>query len=195
MLECKSQFLCGCLVGAWAYFWLCIIAFAPLQASIWPLLSFTAVFVKPLHLFPLQRKKWSAWWKGCHENSEFHGDEHDHHRMYATLKLPLNFWTFYKRNACNQTHRPVFILLPPPFPPTLGLNLLHSAGLLANLNVTGQWIRPLKSNTPKLCKRVELDLSWGTVLLTINYLSSKVISSFWLLKFLGFFEFVTFYLQ
>lgn len=128
----------------------------------------------------------SAGWKGFHENSEFHGDEQDHHRMCATLKLPLNFWTFYKKNACNQTHRPAFIPLPPPFLPTFGLNLLHSAGLLANLNVTGGWIRALKSNTPQLCTRVELDLGWGMVLLTINHLSSKVVSAAWLFKFLGF---------
>lgn len=163
---------------------------APLQASIWsPLLSFTAVFVKPLHLFPLQSKKWSTWWKGCHENSEFHDGERGHHKMYATLKLPLNFWTCYKKNACNQNHRPEFILLPPHFLPTLGLNILHSAALLANLNfaVMGGWIRPPKSNTSQLWKRVELDPSWGTVLLTINYLSSKVISAPWLLSFFSFF--------
>lgn len=187
--------LCVCLLGAWVYFWLCIIVFAPLQASVWPLLSFTAVFVKALHLFPLQRKKWGAGWKGCHENSEFHGDEQDHHRIYATLKLPLNFWAFYKKNACNQTRRPAFILLPPPFLPTFGLNLLHSAGLLANLNVSGGWVKPLKSNTPQLCTRVELDLSWGMLLLTINYLSSKVISAAWLLKFLGFLNLLHFILQ
>lgn len=59
----QISILCGCLVGAWVYFWLFILVFAPLQASVWPLLSFTAVFVKALHLFSLQRKKWSAGWK------------------------------------------------------------------------------------------------------------------------------------
>lgn len=50
-----------------------------------------------------------------------------------------------------------------------------------------RWIRPLKSNTPQFCTRVELDLSWGMLLLTINYLSSKVISAAWLLNVSGFF--------
>lgn len=118
--------------------------------------------------------------------------------MYATLKLPLNFWTCRKKNACNQNHRPESVLLPPPFLPTLGLNFLCSADLLANLSfaVMGGWIRPPKSNTPQLWKRLELDPSWGTVFLTINYLSSKVVSTPWLfLSFFVSFEFATFHLQ
>lgn len=56
-------------MGLECVFWLFIILLAPLQAQIWsPLLTFAAAFVKLLHLFPLQSKRWSTRWKGCHEN-------------------------------------------------------------------------------------------------------------------------------
>lgn len=52
MSQCKYQFLWSWGLGV--FFWLFIISSAPVQARIWPtLLTFTAVFGKPHHLFQL----------------------------------------------------------------------------------------------------------------------------------------------
>lgn len=88
----------------------------------------------------LPLKEWiPRWWAGSSQ-------------VHTTPKLPLNFWTRCKKNACSQNLRPKSILLPSPFLRAPALNSLHSAACLANLNfaATGGWIRHGNPTLPAL---------------------------------------------
>lgn len=147
--------LCGCLVGAWVYFWF----WMHLQhcRPVFDLCSVLQLcLLKHFTCFHYRERSEVLGGKVVMKTVNFLVMIRI---IMGCMQLLNSPWTFglsrRKMPAIKPTDLHSF------FFPLLSPNLLHSAGLIANLNVTGGWIRPLKSNTPQLCVRVELDLSWG----------------------------------